>query len=105
MSALNRDWFSRNSVTDTISVRYDALPGEPEGCSAEIFVNVEEAWRQGTRRAASSPARELALYLAHGLHHLAGADDNTPARRQAMIRTEWQWVKDAERHGLLDDLI
>ncbi len=104
MRALNRTWFARDSVTDTISLAYASLPGEPEGQIAEIFVNVAEAWREGTRRARSSPERELALYIAHGLHHLAGADDNTPARRRAMLRTEWQWVRAAEREGLLDGL-
>jgi ssRNA-specific RNase YbeY (16S rRNA maturation enzyme) len=35
---------------------------------------------------------ELALYIAHGFDHLSGADDNTPARRAAMRRTEMRWL-------------
>jgi ssRNA-specific RNase YbeY (16S rRNA maturation enzyme) len=35
---------------------------------------------------------ELALYIAHGFDHLSGADDDTPARRAAMRRTEMRWL-------------
>jgi rRNA maturation RNase YbeY len=105
MRELNAAWFERDGTTDVFSFRYPALPGEEPGVSGEVVVNVEEACRQGARRSRSSPQRELALYIAHGFHHLAGADDNTPARRRAMIRTEWRRVAAAARSVPLEELL
>ena len=55
------------------------------------FYNLERARAEGRGRP-GGPARELALYLAHGLDHLAGADDDVPARRRAMRRRETAWL-------------
>ena len=59
---------------------------------AELVINAERALAEGRRRAGGA-ARELALYLAHGMDHLAGRDDDTPARRRAMRRRETRWLE------------
>lgn len=82
MTALNREYFSRNRSTDVISFAYGRGIGE-------IFVNVERALRH------RAPSRELALYLAHGCDHLSGATDDTPAQRARMLRRERRWLRDA----------
>ncbi len=81
-------------ATDVITQRYEPVPGEPPGLVGEIVVNVEQAWRAGTRPARSgwSPAHELALYLAHGCDHLTDADDAAPADRRRMRRRELRWL-------------
>jgi len=52
-----------------------------------------------------STAHELALYLAHGIDHLTGATDDSPLARRRMRTREMNWVRSAERRGLLHDLL
>ena len=96
---VNLATFARNEPTDVISLTYRGLPGEKAAPAAEVFVNAERARSVG--RNAPGTGRELALYIAHGLHHLAGASDRTPALRRAMLKEEKAWVRKAEKQGLL----
>ncbi|MDD4116903.1 MAG: rRNA maturation RNAse YbeY [Kiritimatiellae bacterium] len=82
--------FGARLQTDVVAQAYAALPGVFHA-TAEMVVNAERALAEGRRRA-GGPARELALYIAHGLDHLAGADDDTPSRRRAMRRRETAWL-------------
>ena len=91
--------FGRDYVTDVISLAYAPLPGEVGG-AGELIINVELAAHEGARRLGGLD-RELALYLAHGCDHLAGADDATPRDRAAMRRRELRWLRAAARAGLL----
>lgn len=99
--ASNREWFGRDRVTDVISFRYAAFPGE-EGDEGEILVNVVHAWQEGHLR--NGPMRELALYLAHGCDHLHGGEDDTPERKAIMLAREEKWVSQAEASGLVENL-
>ena len=86
-------------ATDVITQRYDAMPGEPDGVYGELYVNVDQALRAAPRRRGWSPARELLLYVAHGMDHLSGADDLTPSDRDRMRRRELRWLnEDCRRH-------
>lgn len=76
--------------TDVVAQAYAAVPGAGPA-TAELILNAERAKQEGQSRP-GGPARELALYLAHGLDHLAGRDDDTPARRRAMRRRETAWL-------------
>jgi rRNA maturation RNase YbeY len=96
--ALNLEWFGKDTVTDVISFAYPDA-GNEIGDTGEVILNLLQAHGEGTLR--TSPDHELALYLAHGCHHLTGADDNTPERKRAMLRLESAWVKKAETLGLL----
>ena len=95
----NQAVFGRDYVTDVISLTYPPLPGET-GWNGELIINVELAASEGARRA-GGPDRELALYLAHGCDHLAGADDATPRQRATMHCRELRWLRAAARAGLL----
>ena len=83
--------FGVRQQTDVVTQAYAAVPGV-SAATAELILNAKRAQQEGCRRAGGA-ARELALYLAHGLDHLAGATDDTPARRQAMRRRETTWLK------------
>jgi probable rRNA maturation factor len=87
----NREFFGKDRTTDVISFRSEPIPGE-EGTSGDLIVNVECAVREGAQH--DGIDAELALYIAHGFNHLSGADDNTPAKRAAMRRTELQRLKE-----------
>ena len=79
--------------TDVITQRYDAMPGEAEGVYGEPYVNTDQALRVAPSRRGWSPAKELLLYVAHGMDHLSGADDLQPADYDRMRRRELGWLR------------
>lgn len=80
--------------TDVITQRYDAMPGEREGVYGELYVNVDQALRVAPKRRGWSPAKELLLYVAHGMDHLSGADDLKPRDYDRMRRRELEWIRE-----------
>ena len=95
---LNRACFGKDRPTDVITQAYAAVPGRG-GFHGEIVVNAQRAAEEGARR--QGPGPELALYIAHGFDHLAGATDHTPAQRARMRRREQAWLKKAAAAGPL----
>ena len=79
-------------ATDVITQAYDAIPPEEPGLFGELFVNVDRAQLAAPKRAGWSVAKELLLYVAHGMDHLSGADDHAPADRARMRRRELRWL-------------
>lgn len=89
--------------TDVISYAYPPGPDVGPGHHGEVVVNVERAMELGPQY--DGAERELALYLAHGCHHLTGADDQSPLERRRMRRVEKKWLEKADAQGLLTGLI
>jgi len=83
--------FGYREITDVVTLRYAPSPADP-GIEGEIFINVQRA-AAAPCRANWSPAHDLALYIAHGLDHLSGADDATPATRRRMRQRELRWLR------------
>ncbi|MBQ2630821.1 MAG: rRNA maturation RNase YbeY [Kiritimatiellae bacterium] len=79
--------------TDVVTQRYDAMPGEEPGVYGELYVNVDQAMRAAPRRSGWSPAKELLLYVAHGMDHLSGADDLDAESQARMRRRELRWLR------------
>ncbi len=79
-------------ATDVITQAYDAVPPEESGLYGELFVNTDQALRAAPKRKGWSPAKELLLYVAHGMDHLSGADDCTEADYNRMRRRELKWL-------------
>ncbi|MCS6771569.1 MAG: rRNA maturation RNase YbeY [Kiritimatiellae bacterium] len=102
IARINEQYLSHSGPTDVITFRLEPPPGagRPVG---EIYLNAELALREANRRNIS-PNRELAWYLAHGIHHLTGADDETPAARTRMHRVEQLWIHAASRVGLVSPI-
>ena len=84
--------------TDVITQCYDAMPGEEEGIYGELYVNTDQALRVAPKRRGWSPAKELLLYVAHGMDHLSGADDLKPRDYDRMRRRELRWLNESEEH-------
>ena len=80
-------------VTDVVTQAYDSIPPEEPGLYGEIFVNVEQALRVAPKRQGWSAAKEVLLYVAHGMDHLSGADDHSEREYRAMRRRELGWVR------------
>lgn len=81
-------------ATDVITQRYDAMPGEDEGVYGELYVNVERAVSYCASGKNRNPAKELLLYVAHGMDHLSGADDHGDRDRLRMRRRELKWIRE-----------
>jgi len=79
-------------ATDVITQAYDSMPPEEPGLYGELFVNTDQALRAAPRRKGWSPAKELLLYIAHGMDHLSGADDCAEADYNRMRRRELKWL-------------
>lgn len=101
--AAHLQYFGKNTTTDVISQHYTPLPGEAGSCG-EIIVNGQQALR-ARKRPNWSPYRELALYVAHGIDHLHGAEDNSPKRYQQMRRRELRWLRQIKNQGFSFDAL
>lgn len=72
MRTINRTYLKHDYVTDVITFTH-----------GEIVICPQVAKRQAVEHG-SSTAQELVLYVIHGLLHLAGYDDHTPAQIKRM---------------------
>ncbi len=72
MAGLHRKFMHTEGATDVITFQH-----------GEIFVSVETAQRNAARFGASNE-EEIKLYIVHGLLHLHGFDDRTPAKSRSM---------------------
>ena len=78
--------------TGVVTQRYVAMPGGQTRVYGELYVNVDQALRVAPKRRSWSPAKELLLYVAHGMDHLSGADDLKPRDYDRMRRRELNWL-------------
>ncbi len=83
IARLNERFLGHEGPTDVISFSL----GEDAGVFGEIVISAERA-RDEARRRRLAPAGELLLYAVHGMLHLAGHDDATPAEARRMHRRE-----------------
>jgi probable rRNA maturation factor len=80
ISALNATFKGRDEPTDVLAFPYG---DDADGLAGEIVVSAETAERVGASLD-ETPERELLRYCVHGLLHLCGYDDRTPAQRRRM---------------------
>ena len=103
MAAVNASFLGHTGPTDVITFAFAPPPGT-DGRTGEIHVNVQRALQEAQSRRVPA-GRELAFYIAHGFDHLAGADDDTPARRARMHRREQGWLRRSRAAGLAIDTL
>ena len=92
IAKLNARFLGHAGPTDVLTFDYREAGGSrgnamDHAVPAEICICPEVA-RQASRRYGTTSARELLLYLVHGLLHVAGMDDQDPASRRRMRRAE-----------------
>ena len=78
IAKLNAQYHDTPGATDILSFDY----GEEQG---ELIISVEHAIAQA-KRYRTTPARELILYVVHGILHLHRYNDLTPRQRRADAR-------------------
>ncbi|MCX7886663.1 MAG: rRNA maturation RNase YbeY, partial [Verrucomicrobiae bacterium] len=75
----NRRFHHRDGPTDILTFHYEGI--------GELMISTQQAIANA-RRFRTTPRRELALYVIHGILHLHGYDDRTPAQRRRMRAAE-----------------
>lgn len=99
MARINEDYVGHEGTTDVITFCY--LEGDEPlfdgDIAIDLFICADFAEREGESRKNSCYARELALYIVHGLLHSAGEDDLDSVSRKRMRRREREVMKVLEK--------
>jgi len=98
---LHRRYLGRRRATDVIAFNLEG-PG-PSGLLGEVVISAETAARQ-SKRVGVPVALEIDLLLVHGILHLAGWQDNTPAAARRMHRREREILSARRRAPLPERL-
>ena len=93
MARFNQQYHATAGTTDVLSFDYGTGHGE-------LIISVPRAVAQA-RQFRTTPSRELALYVVHGILHLQGHDDLQPAPRRRMRAAERQWLRQLDFHGVV----
>jgi probable rRNA maturation factor len=92
MRGYNRQYHGMDESTDHLGFQYEA----PEGrVSGDIFICLDDVALQA-HEYGNSLRRELGKVVVHGVLHLCGWNDGTPARRKRMHAREEQLLDDLD---------
>ena len=103
MISLNERYFGKKTTTDVIS-----FPMEEEVSDGILLGDVVVCAPQAERVSVemkTSPEYELSLYIVHGILHLIGETDDTPANRGRMQDRQESLVDAAAEAGTLVRLL
>ncbi len=91
---INRQFLNHDYYTDIITF---PLTSTPQLLEAEIYISIdrvkENSLRFGGATKASAFHQELHRVVFHGVLHLLGYGDKTPAQKKAMRAAEDKWLK------------
>jgi probable rRNA maturation factor len=90
MAKLNRQFLGHDGSTDVITFDHSEASSRTRRATrlhGELFICLDDAVKQA-REFRSTWQAELARYVIHGILHLRGRDDTTPALRREMKREE-----------------
>lgn len=103
MTRLNESFLQHAGCTDVITFDYNDA-SSPDLVAGEVFICLEEAARQATRFRV--PLQQEALrYVMHGILHLCGYDDLTPAKRRKMKQVENRLVRTLGRRYAREEVV
>jgi probable rRNA maturation factor len=97
IAKLNAQYHATSGPTDVLSFDY----GERQ---CELIISVDRAIQQA-RRFHTTPARELILYVVHGILHLHGYDDQTSNDQRRMRAVERRLMSRLGEHFEFKGLI
>ncbi|MDD5018951.1 MAG: rRNA maturation RNase YbeY [Candidatus Omnitrophica bacterium] len=96
ISKLNKLFKRRSRPTDVLS--FDVSGGRSRDfVFADVVVSADTARRTAVRMGLD-PVEEVCRYTIHGLLHLVGFNDETPAGRQKMWRRQEKLLRDILKH-------
>lgn len=88
MAELNWQFLHHKGPTDILTFDYG-------NGSAELVISLDTALHQASLYH-KTLAQELTLYLAHGILHLNGMNDQTPSQRRQMRKAELNLLRNAD---------
>jgi probable rRNA maturation factor len=90
MRTLNARWLGHRSTTDVLSFPFGE--GGTDVLEGEVYVNLDQARRQAVRERVSD-RNEISRLVIHGVLHLLGYDDRTPAMKKIMSGKEDEYLR------------
>ncbi len=93
---LNRMHFAHDALTDVITFGFSESPRHIEG---EIYISIERV-AENAEKFGVLFCQELGRVMIHGLLHLLGYGDETPAARREMRKKEEEYLYNADFLGL-----
>jgi probable rRNA maturation factor len=90
MRTLNTRWLGHRSTTDVLSFPFDDRPAEV--LEGEVYVNLDQARRQAATERVSD-RNEISRLVIHGVLHLIGYDDTSPAKKKIMTGKEDEYLR------------
>ena len=102
IQSLHHKYFNKNETTDVITFTYPPIPCE-KYYSGDIIINIDIVHKEGKKR--KNINYELVFYIAHGIDHLNGNNDDTLEKRKKMHNREKKWVAKLDEIDLLNNLI
>ena len=82
IKAMNKKYFGRDCCTDVI-----AFPLGEQECFGEVFISVEQAVKECAKYG-NDWRDEFTLYVIHGILHIIGYEDTTPAKKRRMFKKQ-----------------
>ena len=95
---LNREYRKKERPTDVLAFPQDLSPAGTAPLLGDVAISAETAARQA-QELGHSLEEELALLLTHGILHLTGWTDETPAKRERMMHRVQELVGRIGRNG------
>lgn len=83
IAAMNREFLGEDGPTDVLAFPLGGPDGSDRHVVGEVVVSAERAKVEAEARGLQ-PCEELALYVVHGVLHLAGFDDHDPKAKREM---------------------
>ena len=102
MARLNALFLKHSGSTDVITFDHNETPPR-DRVAGEIFISVDDAVVQA-RRFRTSWQSEIVRYVIHGVLHLRGLNDLTPAQRRIIKREENRLLRQIGRRFALKEL-
>ncbi len=93
---INREYLNRDYVTDIISFRYDEH--DSNAIEGTLFCCAPRIAEQSSVYSTSHKEEFFRIFI-HGLLHLTGYDDQTPAEKKEMTRLEDYYLKKITEAG------
>lgn len=87
---MNKRYSGKDEATDVLAFDI-AMPFDTENIFADIVISAQTALRNAGFFK-TEPSYESELYVIHGLLHILGYDDHTPAQKELMRRKEFRYV-------------
>ncbi|HJO96144.1 MAG TPA: rRNA maturation RNase YbeY [Victivallales bacterium] len=104
ITRINRTFVGHTGITDVISFDYRNDDIMDNDVAIELIICINKAEAEASLRSETYFAKELTLYIVHGILHMTGFDDLTPEDRILMRREEKKVMLQLEKAFNFNDI-